>query len=273
MENSKLTIYFNSLGHRYLSRLRHDFYKYLNIARDKKFYIRKYITEAQNYHLTVNSDAYQAKIIEIVQEGHNLQQSIDTMMPRILKQREHFYNQQWAGIEYNQDYYPVADLVEVTDPYEIVRFIIRYAVYMKLFADVFEPELKKLEEQQPEEQRPVELSPEQRTKEKQAVENIGKLVSGSSLPYTFKWIGKKPEQQVKKLYTLLTASGLIPQDTKPATFSKMFKAEAMPERVRWLGSNSLLLYLFNGLIHSGMVHVPEEIDQTLEVEEKTRNHI
>lgn len=262
----KLTAYFNNVGRRYLNRLSHDFYKYLDIARDKQYFIQQQITKARALHLTIQGDPYQSRIVEIIQEGMNLRQSLDQMMPRILKEREHWHNQQYYGIEYNQDYYPVADFVEEKNEIEITRFITRYAIYMKLYAEVLEPELKKLQEHAGEQ--PREFTDEQRTKERQAVADMGKQVAG--YPHTFKWIGKQPKEQIKKLYTSLNDAGLIGKETTAQAFAALFAGDQLKERIRWTGTNSLLLYLFTKLAEDGYIHVPGELDEHLGAEEKTR---
>jgi hypothetical protein len=83
--------------------------------------------------------------------------------------------------------------------------------------------------------------------------------------FTYRWLNDYP-QKIAKLYQALLKGKLIAEDTKPDAFHSIFAGRNCDAKVKWIGKQAGLWYLFKLLFERNYVSWPQGVGQWIIVQ-------
>lgn len=236
---------------RYKSFVIHSIVRRERRALNKSLFVQQIAAKMQRFIDEVEQDHYQRELYELLVLHLNQQSTLQEFFSEAEPLRQRWLMEQ-SREELNQSFIPVNEFVNEKDRPRILKRLTKYMFY-KLAVDELLKDADRLRGQAATPHPPHD--PQAKTE----------------APEPFKWCGKHPTEQIKKLFAGLKQAGFMPVETSIRSFKSIFSLSGALDPVRWEDSPQKLIYLFEQLARNGYIEVPPHIDVFIEKEQQERS--
>jgi hypothetical protein len=233
-----------ALQRKFIARIRAQLVPLYKSSSDRDHFILVFQNEITDYINTISEDAYLSALVREYALQSALKSAQALLLQRLEKVREHWQNQQIAGLEFGQPYIPVTDFVNDPRPLAMIKFLVKAhtAFYFGDLLHDLETARKRggLRERE----------------ETVILARIGHTPQPREVVTETGFKSKLTPAQLEPFFSRLKKRRYLHAQTSFAQFSRLFEGSSIQEPVHWTGSATQLLFVVDILIETGLVDFP-----------------